>query len=151
MKPDPIAELRDRVLQLPIDEADVEQMKGHFSQRRGRRAHEAVDILAPRYTPVRAVEEGTIAKLFFSKAGGNTIYHFDPTRRFAYYYAHLEGYAPGLHEGERVNSGDVIGYVGTTGNAPPNAPHLHFAVFELTSAKRWWEGRPLDPYLVFQQ
>jgi murein DD-endopeptidase MepM/ murein hydrolase activator NlpD len=150
VKGDAVAELRQRRLRLPIDEADVEQMKGHFAQPRGARRHEAVDILAPRHTPVRAVEAGTIAKLFYSKAGGTTIYQFDPSRRFTYYYAHLDAYAPGLREGQPVSGGDVIGYVGTTGNAPANAPHLHFAVFELTPDKRWWEGRPIDPYLVFQ-
>jgi murein DD-endopeptidase MepM/ murein hydrolase activator NlpD len=151
MKGDAVAELRERQLRLPVDKADVEQMKGHFTQPRGTRRHEAVDILAPRHTPVRAVEDGTIAKLFYSKAGGTTIYQFDPSRRFTYYYAHLDAYAPGLRERQSVSAGDVIGYVGTTGNAPPNTPHLHFAVFELTPDKRWWEGRPIDPYLVFQK
>jgi murein DD-endopeptidase MepM/ murein hydrolase activator NlpD len=149
--PAPIVELRRRPLQLPIDGADVDAMEGSFHQRRGggARGHEAVDILAPRDTPVRAIDEGTIAKLFVSKAGGITVYQLDPTGRFCYYYAHLERYAAGLREGQRVSRGDVIGHVGTTGNAPPNTPHLHFAVFELTGKKRWWEGRPLDPYLIF--
>jgi len=148
----PIAELRRRRLRLPIDGTGVEAMKGGFAEPRGGgREHEAVDILAPRHTPVHAVDDGTIARLFFSKAGGTTIYQFDPTRRFCYYYAHLERYAGGLREGQPVAAGDVIGYVGTSGNAPPGTPHLHFAVFELTAAERWWEGRPLDPYLAFQK
>jgi len=148
---DPIAELRRHDLQLPIDDADVDDMKGGFEQRRNgnRRAHEAVDILAPRNTPVHAVEGGTIARLFFSRNGGITIYQFDPTRRFCYYYAHLEKYADGLEEGQSVEAGDVIGYVGTTGNAPPSTPHLHFAIFELNPDQRWWEGTPIDPYLVY--
>ena len=127
-------------------------LKGHFAQRRdrGSRGHEAVDILAPRHTPIRAVEDGTIARLFFSKAGGTTLYQFDPERRFVYYYAHLERYAPGIKEGMQVSKGDIIGYVGTSGNAPPNTPHLHFAIFQLTDEKRWWDGKPIDPYLVFQ-
>jgi murein DD-endopeptidase MepM/ murein hydrolase activator NlpD len=149
---DPVAVLRRHDLALPIDNADVDDMKGHFAQRRGggARGHEAVDILVPRHTPIRAVEDGTIARLFFSKAGGTTIYQFDPERRFCYYYAHLERYAPGLSEGQKVSKGDIIGYVGTTGNAPPNTPHLHFAIFELTDQKRWWDGKPIDPYLVFK-
>ena len=116
----------------------------------GSRRHEAVDILAPRGTPVRAVEDGTVAKLFLSKAGGITVYQFDASERFTYYYAHLDRYAEGLREGQRVERGDLIGYVGTTGNAPRNTPHLHFAIFELTPQKRWWEGTPVDPYLVFR-
>ncbi len=131
----------------------MDAMEGGFGERRGGggRGHEAVDILAPRHTPVHAVEGGRIAKLFFSKAGGTTIYQFDPTERFCYYYAHLDRYADGLREGQEVSAGDVIGYVGTSGNAPPNTPHLHFAIFELTDARRWWEGRPLDPYLVYRR
>jgi murein DD-endopeptidase MepM/ murein hydrolase activator NlpD len=97
------------------------------------------------------VESGTIAKLFVSKAGGNTIYQFDPTGRFCYYYAHLERYADGLREGQRISRGDVIGYVGTSGNAPRNTPHLHFAISELTVDRRWWQGRTIDPYLVFHR
>jgi peptidoglycan LD-endopeptidase LytH len=149
---DPIAVLRRHDLEVPIDEADVDDWKGHFAQRRGggARGHEAVDILAPRDTPVHAVEDGTIAKLFTSKAGGITIYQFDPGGEFCYYYAHLQRYAAGLADGKRVSKGEIIGYVGTTGNAPPNTPHLHFAIFQLTDAKRWWEGKPIDPYLVYR-
>ena len=116
----------------------------------GGRAHEAVDILAARNTPVHAAEDGSIAKLFYSKAGGNTVYQFDPAGTVSYYYAHLERYADGLREGQPVKRGDVIGYVGTSGNAPANTPHLHFAVFQLGPDKRWWKGRPIDPYLVFK-
>jgi murein DD-endopeptidase MepM/ murein hydrolase activator NlpD len=122
-----------------------------FSEvRSGTRVHEALDILAPRNTPVKAVDDGTIARLFYSKAGGITVYQFDPSERFCYYYAHLERYADGLREGDRVRKGQVLGYVGTSGNAPRNTPHLHFAVFRLTAAKRWWEGTPIDPYLILR-
>jgi murein DD-endopeptidase MepM/ murein hydrolase activator NlpD len=151
MGTDPVAELRRHDLRLPIDDAEVDDMKGGFAQQRGGgRGHEAVDILAPRHTPVRAVEDGRIARLFFSKAGGITVYQFDPSGRYCYYYAHLERYAPGLKEGMKVQKGDVLGYVGTTGNAPPNTPHLHFAIFQLTDTRRWWEGKPIDPYLVYR-
>lgn len=149
----PIEQLQRRHLRVPIDNLDVETMKGGFAEHRagsGGHAHEAVDILAPRNTPVRAVESGAIAKLFISKAGGNTIYQFDPSERFAYYYAHLERYADGVREGRVVKAGDVIGYVGTSGNAPSGTPHLHFAVFDLGAGKRWWKGDALDPYLVFR-
>jgi murein DD-endopeptidase MepM/ murein hydrolase activator NlpD len=109
-----------------------------------------MDILAPRHTPVVAVEAGTIARLFSSARGGLTIYQFDPASTYVYYYAHLERYAPGLKEGAAVQPGKVIGFVGTSGNAPPDTPHLHFAIFKLTEKKRWWEGTPIDPYLVLR-
>ena len=137
-------------LRMPLDNVGVEAMKGGFLEKRGSRPHEAADLLAPRNTPVHAVEGGTIAKLFFSKAGGITIYQFDPTGDLIYYYAHLERYADGLHEGQTVSAGDVIGYVGTTGNAPPNTPHLHFAVFETNGDRQWWKGRAVDPYPLFK-
>jgi murein DD-endopeptidase MepM/ murein hydrolase activator NlpD len=148
-----IDELRSHHLQLPIDDANVDAMKGGFAERRdnGGRGHEAVDILAPRNTAIHAVEDGTIAKLFTSKAGGTTIYQFDPSGRFCYYYAHLQRYAPGLHDGQPISKGEVIGYVGTSGNAPPNTPHLHFAIFVLNADRRWWQGTPIDPYLVFEK
>jgi len=140
-------------LRVPIDGTDIETWKGSFDERRGggARGHEAVDILSPRNTPVHAVVSGTIAKIFESKAGGHTVYEFDADRRLCYYYAHLERYAPGLHDGQAVSQGDVIGYVGTSGNAPPNTPHLHFAVFQMNDEKQWWNGRPIDPYLVFKE
>jgi len=138
-------------LRVPIDGADVEKMKGSFDEPRPGHEHEAVDILAPRNTPVHAVQDGTIAKLFFSKGGGgNTIYEFDPTGRYAYYYAHLERYADGIREGQTVKAGDVIGYVGTSGNAPPDTPHLHFAVYELNAQHQWWKGKAIDPYPFFK-
>jgi murein DD-endopeptidase MepM/ murein hydrolase activator NlpD len=138
-------------LRLPLDGANIESLKGGFAETRGSdRPHEAVDMLAPRNTPVHAVDGGSIAKLFTSKAGGLTIYQFDPSGRLCYYYAHLERYADGLKDGQTVSQGDVVGYVGTTGNAPPNTPHLHFAVFELNADKHWWQGRAIDPYLVFK-
>jgi murein DD-endopeptidase MepM/ murein hydrolase activator NlpD len=139
-------------LRMPLDGKDIESLKGGFAETRGSdRPHEAVDLLAPRNTPVHAVDGGSIAKLFTSKAGGLTIYQFDSSGRLCYYYAHLERYADRLKEGQAVSQGDVIGYVGTTGNAPANTPHLHFAVFELNADKHWWQGRPIDPYLVFKE
>jgi len=143
----PPAELVARNLEIPVEGVAPDQLVRSFGDRRdGTRAHEALDIVAPRNTPVRAVEDGTIAKLFNSKAGGITVYQFDPAQQFCYYYAHLERYASGLVEGGRVKRGQVLGYVGTSGNAPKNTPHLHFAVFRLTPERRWWEGTPIDPY-----
>jgi peptidoglycan LD-endopeptidase LytH len=150
--PAPSGEVSHSRLRMPIDGEDIESLKGGFAETRGgNRPHEAVDVLAARNTPVHAVENGTIAKLFTSKAGGLTIYQFDPSGHLCYYYAHLERYADGLKEGNAVSKGDIIGYVGTSGNAPKNTPHLHFAVFELTADKRWWKGKALDPYRVFKE
>ena len=145
------AELRQRHLTLPVQGLEAGELRDTFDEMRGgSRRHEALDILAPRNTPVLAVEDGTVAKLFLSDAGGMTIYQFDPTEMYAYYYAHLERYADSLKDGDHVRRGQVIGYVGTTGNAPRDTPHLHFAIFRLTEAKRWWEGTAIDPYDVLR-
>lgn len=146
----PAAELADRDLLIPVEGVKRDQLVRSFSDARGGRQHEALDIIAPRNTPVKAVESGKIARLFYSKAGGITAYQFDPTEQYCYYYAHLERYADGLVEGQTVQKGQVIGYVGISGNAPKDTPHLHFAVFRLTAAKRWWEGTPVDPYDVLR-
>lgn len=93
-----------------------------------------------------SADVGRIAKLFTSDAGGLTIYASDPSGRFVYYYAHLDRYAARVREGMSVGRGDTIAYVGTTGNAPPGTPHLHFAVMKLVDLKRWWDGTPINPY-----
>jgi peptidoglycan LD-endopeptidase LytH len=142
---------RDRDLAMPVDGVDREDLRDTFSEARGGRIHEALDILAPRGTPVRAVRDGHIEKLFTSKAGGLTIYQFEPSGTYAYYYAHLDRYAPDLEEGQQVDKGDVIGYVGSTGNASPDAPHLHFAIFRLTPERQWWKGEPINPYPLLKQ
>ena len=140
-------DLATRALTIPVQGVSAEKLvRSYHDARSGGREHEALDILAPRNTAVVAVEDGTIAKLFFSKAGGNTVYQFDPGRDYSYYYAHLERYADGLKEGDAVHRGQTIGFVGTSGNAPPQTPHLHFAIFRLTPDKHWWEGTPIDPY-----
>lgn len=143
--------LRDRRLEVPVKGARREDLREMFDEQRGSsRRHEAIDMLAPMRTPVVAVEDGTIARLFLSNAGGITIYQFDPTTTYVYYYAHLESYAPGLKEGDRVKRGEVLGYVGTTGNAPKDTPHLHFAIFAMTDKKQWWQGTAIDPYKVLR-
>ena len=145
------AGLEERDFEMPVEGVMRESLTRQFDDPRGgSRRHEAIDILAPRNTPVKAVEDGTIARLFHSKAGGITIYQFDPSQQFCYYYAHLERYASGLKEGDAVRKGQVIGYVGTSGNAPDDTPHLHFAIFRLSAEKRWWEGTPIDPYDVLR-
>ena len=146
-----IVALRGRDLRLPVDGVDRKDLRNTFADARGSRTHEALDIRAPRGTKVRAIEDGRVQKLFTSKAGGLTIYEFDPTQTFTYYYAHLDRYEDGLREGQMVKRGDVIGYVGSTGNASPDAPHLHFAIFRLGPEKQWWKGEPINPFLVLTE
>jgi murein DD-endopeptidase MepM/ murein hydrolase activator NlpD len=102
--------------------------------------------MAPKGTRVFAVEDGTVAKLFRSVAGGLTIYQFDPTGEYAYYYAHLDSYANGMREGQMIRRGQTIGYVGSTGNASATAPHLHFGIYRLGPEHRWWKGDAMNPY-----
>ena len=138
---------------LPIEQLKPADVQDTFYQSRGggERIHEATDILAPRGTPVHAMVDGVIQKLFLSKPGGNTVYEFDENGEYCYYYAHLDHYADGLREGQRVRAGDVIGYVGTTGNADLNTPHLHLAFLRLGPEKQWWKGTPENPYPVLMR
>ena len=131
---------------IPVAGVTSAQLKDSFDEPRSGHLHHALDILAPRGTAVVAAVDGTIRKLFVSGAGGITIYEFDGDAALVYYYAHLDRYADGIREGMRVRQGDVIGYVGTTGNAPASTPHLHFAIGRLTPAKKWWESEAIDPY-----
>ena len=134
-------------LMIPVDGMKLAQISDNFDQPRGAdRHHEALDIMAPKGTKVLAVADGKVAKLFESKAGGLTVYQFDGDDKLAFYYAHLDKYADGLKEGATIKRGELIGYVGVTGNSSPTAPHLHFAVFELTPEKQWWKGTPLNPF-----
>lgn len=138
--------LRARALLLPVDGFDRARLRDNFAERRGARVHEAIDLLAPRGTAVVAVDDGVVKKLFTSGAGGLTVYQYDRGQAYCYYYAHLDRYAEGLAEGKALKKGDRVGYVGTTGNAPPGTPHLHFTILRLGADKRWWEGTPINPY-----
>jgi len=135
----------------PIKGLRAKDLFDSFEQMRGASRHEAIDIMQPRGTPVHAVVDGVIARLFLSKPGGNTIYLFDNAGAFCYYYAHLDGYAPKLAEGQHVTRGDVIAYVGSSGNANPLAPHLHFTIFALGPDKHWWHGTPINPFPILFQ
>ena len=149
---DVIKALEDRDLVVPVQGIEPSQIVSNYDDDRGGgRSHEALDILAPRGTPVLAIEDGRIVKLFTSARGGLTIYQFDPSERFCYYYAHLDAYASGLSEGQIVKRGQTIGYVGTTGNAPADTPHLHFAISKLGDDKKWWDTVPLDPAPVLRK
>ena len=142
-----IADLAGRNLLIPVDGVTANRLMDTFNDSRAlARRHDAIDIMAPRGTEVRAADDGTIAKLFTSKAGGLTIYQFDPTQTFSYYYAHLDRYASGLAEHQSVRRGQLLGYVGSTGNASENAPHLHFAIARLGTDRAWWRGDPINPY-----
>ena len=143
--------LKDRRLEMPVDGIKPSALQDTFTDDRAfGRPHEAIDIMAKKGTEVHAVEDGTVAKLFTSISGGLTIYQFDPSGTFAYYYAHLDSYAPGVREGLPVRRGQTIGYVGSTGNASDDAPHLHFAIFRLTPERKWWKGDAINPYPVLK-
>ena len=135
-----------RPLLVPVSGIDPSSLHDMFDEVRGNRRHEAIDIFAPRGTPVIATDDGLVKKLFTSVPGGLTIYQFDPDEKYCYYYAHLDRYTAGLHEGQHLQKGEVIAYVGTTGNAPKETPHLHFAVIRLDPDKRWWKGTYINPY-----
>ena len=130
----------------PLAEVKPNELHSEFNDHRRGHRHHAIDLMRPRGTPVMAVTDGQIRKLYRSKTGGISVYLFDASEEYCFFYAHLDHYAEGLHEGQEVHKGDVIAYVGHTGNAPRNAPHLHFAV-SLTGAQRKWSGGvALDPY-----
>jgi len=142
----PDRQLTARRLIIPVQGVHTEDLRDHFNETRGGHRHEAIDIMAPLGTPALAADDGSVVKLFLSKPGGLTVYQFDDSQTYCYYYAHLDSYAPGLKEGAILRKGDVLGYVGSTGNASPDSPHLHFAIFKLGPERRWWEGIPIDPY-----
>jgi murein DD-endopeptidase MepM/ murein hydrolase activator NlpD len=145
-----IDELRTKGLLLPIPGVDPNSLKDTFRQPRGaNRLHMAVDIVAARGTPVLSTDSGQIIKIYQSEAGGLTVYATDVTRRFIYFYAHFDRYHIGVAEGMTVARGDTVGYVGTTGNAPENHPHLHFAILRSNNVAQWSRGLPVNPAKVF--
>ena len=140
--------LRARRLVVPVAGVSVDRIPDSFDHPRGTdgsRRHNAIDIMAPRGTPVLAADDGQVLKLRRNAAGGITIYATDPSERVIYYYAHLDRYRRGLREGTKLAKGDTIGFVGSTGNAPKNIPHLHFQITRMPADRRWWGGEPIDP------
>jgi murein DD-endopeptidase MepM/ murein hydrolase activator NlpD len=130
---------------VPVDQINASALVDTWGQARAEgRLHEGIDIMAPTGTPVHAAADGRIVKFFDSVRGGVTIYQFDTSERFVYYYAHLNRRAQGLAEGDVVRQGDVIAYVGMTGNAP--VPHLHFEIQRLTPEHHWWQAESMNPY-----
>jgi peptidoglycan LD-endopeptidase LytH len=136
-----------REIEMPLEGIDPTTLHSSFDDRRGggTRQHQALDIMAPRGTPIRSAAKGRVLKLFTSANGGLMVYAADSSERFVLMYAHLDRYAPGLTDGSALQRGQVIGYVGSTGNASPNAPHLHFAVARSADVKHWSRGKPIDP------
>jgi peptidoglycan LD-endopeptidase LytH len=135
----------------PLDSLKQSELHDSFNEIHHGHPHQAIDIMRPRGTPILAVADGTIQKLFHSVPGGLTIYQFDDSGTYCFYYAHLDSYAAGIHEHMAVSRGQVIGYVGTSGNAEANAPQLHFAINVLDPQKRWWKGTPIDPYPILMR
>jgi murein DD-endopeptidase MepM/ murein hydrolase activator NlpD len=136
-------------LALPVAGIRPASLIDTYAQARagGSRVHDAIDIMAPHGTPVIAAAPGTVEKLFFSQGGGGiTAYIRSEDGRWIYYYAHLQDYAPGLKEGQRIGRGDPIGRVGSTGNANPEGPHLHFAIHRMRPEDDWHEGTAINPY-----
>ena len=145
-----LEDLHYRGLLVPVAGIDVSKISNTFNDARdGQRKHNAVDILAKRGTPVLSVDDGTILKVGTNALGGNIVWAADANRRFVYYYAHLDRWADGLRDGMAVQRGDVLGYVGTTGNAPKDIPHLHFQLLRFTNDKRYYDGLPVNPLPFF--
>jgi murein DD-endopeptidase MepM/ murein hydrolase activator NlpD len=144
--PDEATALYGRSLMVPVDGIFPTALRDNYGAARGARQHAAIDIMAPRGALVVAADSGRIWKIRSNNLGGLTLYLIDPAERFVYYYAHLDRYADGIREGQGVAPGDVLGHVGTTGNAPPNAPHLHFQILRYRGNGRWWDGDPLNPF-----
>jgi murein DD-endopeptidase MepM/ murein hydrolase activator NlpD len=140
----------DGALVIPVEGVAPGDLIDSFYEPRGEngvRRHEAIDIMAPRGTAVLAAAPGKIARIHSSKAGGRSIYVRSSDRETLYFYGHLDAYADGLEEGSSIKAGEALGRVGTTGNAEPDAPHLHFAIFQTTADAEWWEpGNAVNPY-----
>jgi len=138
--------LRSREMMVPVQGVSRRQLRDTYSApRSGGRAHLALDIMAKKGTRVLAVDDGYILRIADNELGGRTLYLSDPDRRFVYYYAHLDKRVYGLQEGQKVKRGQLIATVGTSGNAPKDAPHLHFQLLRMASGRQWWTGEPINP------
>jgi murein DD-endopeptidase MepM/ murein hydrolase activator NlpD len=145
--PDATAVAHMRSLYFPVPGVDSTRLDDSFeAPRDGGRRHNAIDIMAPRGTPVLSVEDGRILRLATNANGGITLYATNADEQFVYYYAHLDRYHPGIYTGRPLMRGDTIAYVGTTGNAPKNTPHLHFQVMRMPADRKYWNGEPINPY-----
>jgi murein DD-endopeptidase MepM/ murein hydrolase activator NlpD len=140
--------LRYRRILLPVAGADMTKVEDTFNDGRdgGDRTHHALDILAPRGTPILSADDGRILRMTSNSLGGITVYAVDPQNRLVYYYAHLDHYNDAMSPGRTIVKGDTLGFVGTTGNAPKDTPHLHFQVMRWPADGKYWNGEPIDPY-----
>jgi murein DD-endopeptidase MepM/ murein hydrolase activator NlpD len=138
------------VLDVPVQGVARDQLRDNYSEPRAGHTHEAEDIIAPRGTPVLSATDGRVTKLHESVAGGHMIYAGDASDRWILMYGHLDRYADGVKEGMPLKRGQLIGYIGTTGNAPIATPHLHFAIARGTPSVKWWKGTPVNPYLLLK-
>lgn len=138
--------LRSRDLMVPVHGVRPSQLSDTYNApRSGGRIHEALDVMARRGTPVVSADDGIVRRISTNPLGGRTVYVVDHAQKYVHYYAHLDSYARGLREGQRVRRGDLLGTVGTTGNAPRNAPHLHYQLLRYRDARMWWTGEPVNP------
>ena len=145
-----VSYLMARGMEIPVAGRTVKNLEDTFDDGRdGGRTHRALDILAPRGTPVLAADSGRILRISENRLGGNTVYTTDPEERIVYYYAHLDAYQPGLVQGMTIARGDTLGFVGTTGNAPKDTPHLHFQVMRMPADGKYWDGEAINPYPLF--
>lgn len=151
LAPGDLGALRSQGLVIPVAGIAAKDLVDSFDDMRGgTRRHNALDILAARNTPVLATVTGKVLKVHNSTAGGLTIYMADPTSRFVFMYGHLESLRPGIAEGQSLKRGEIIGFVGSSGNANPSVPHLHFQVTRNDDMSEWWKGTPINPFLVFR-
>ena len=150
--PPPVPEATPGALIIPVAGVPPDQLRDTFSEARSEgRVHDAIDIAAPRGTPVLAAADGTILKLFQSERGGTTIYQLSTDNKFIYYYAHLDRYTEGLTEGHFAKQGETIAYVGDTGNAGAGNYHLHFSIALTSDPRRYWEGVNINPYPLLKR
>lgn len=144
-----MAELESRHIILPVASVSA-PIADSFDDARddGGRTHHAIDIMAPRGTPILSADDGKVLRMSSNTLGGITMYTTDPDGRLVYYYAHMERYNDAMSAGRSVVKGDTLGFVGTTGNAPPNLPHLHFQVMLMPADGKYWEGEPINPFAL---
>src|SRR5579885_1740119 len=139
--------LSARHLLVPVAGADMSKVDDTFLDGRdGERIHHAIDILAPRGTPILSADDGKILRMSTNALGGITMYTVDPSNRIVYYYAHMDHYNDAMSPGRAISRGDTLGFVGTTGNAPKDTPHLHFQIMRWPADGKYWNGEPIDPF-----